>query len=243
MKLNIKESLTDKKFRYGGISTLLVAVLIAVVIVINLVISYIPLSIDTTANKYYTISSKTQGVLDKLKDTVYIYGLYEIGYENADVVLMLERYDEASDKIEYKTIDPVVNPQFTYDFMEDKNSPDTRAYATNVIISYDDKFKVLTEEEDIYIYSYNENGEATGRTLNVEQAVTNAIVAVTAQKNYTITMLSGHGETRIPEDYEDKLEKTVSNGTVFFSYFKLLNLVIISSMLNFCNINRSTNCY
>ncbi|MBE5816180.1 MAG: hypothetical protein E7315_00485 [Clostridiales bacterium] len=208
MKLNIKESLSDKKFRYGGISTLLVAVLIVVVIVINLVISYVPLSVDTTANKYYTISSKTQGVLDKLKDTVHIYGLYEIGYENADVVRLLERYDEASDKIEYKTVDPVVNPQFTIDFMEDKNSPDTRAYATNVIVSYGDRFKVLTEAEDLYRHTYDESGEIAASTLNVEQAVTNAIVSVTAQKNYTITMLSGHGEMRLPEDYEDKLEKT-----------------------------------
>ena len=71
MKKNtILESLTSRKFRFGGYATLLIVAALAVVIVVNVLVGQIPGKLDLTQNKIYSLSDETYKLLDGLKTDV-----------------------------------------------------------------------------------------------------------------------------------------------------------------------------
>ena len=72
-KTNILQSFKSKKFKYGGYATVMTAIVIAAVIVVNLLAGLIPLRLDLTRNKLYTLSEQTYDVLKNLDEDVTIY--------------------------------------------------------------------------------------------------------------------------------------------------------------------------
>ena len=88
----IEQLFSDKKVRYGGYSSIVIAVVIAILIVINLVVDQIPLKWDLTANQMYSISDQTYKVLDNLDQEVKIIALYEAGRENTVIEKAIRHY-------------------------------------------------------------------------------------------------------------------------------------------------------
>ena len=81
----IFKSFKDKKFKYGGYATLMVAVVIAVLAAINILVDQLPWKADLTKEKIYSLSEQTYSILDSLEKDVMIYALYEVGRENPTV--------------------------------------------------------------------------------------------------------------------------------------------------------------
>lgn len=196
----IEQLFSDKKVRYGGYSSIVIAVVIAILIVINLVVDQIPLKWDLTANQMYSISDQTYKVLDNLDQEVKIIALYEAGRENTVIDEILDRYTSYSDKVKLEYVDPVRNPGFVKQFDEDGQG----LGQGSLIVTSEGKTKVINNY-DLYNYSYQDYTPQI-ESLAVEQRVTSGIMYVTSDKNPTIYVLQGHGELGVPYDVRTQLE-------------------------------------
>ena len=78
-KISLSQAFKDKKFKYGGMATLLVVVVVVAILVINLLCSFITYRLDVTSNKFYSISNLTTSIINRLEDDITIYMFYETG--------------------------------------------------------------------------------------------------------------------------------------------------------------------
>ena len=196
----IEQLFSDKKVKYGGYSSIMIAVVIAILIVINLVVDQIPLQWDLTANQMYSISDQTYKVLDNLDQEVKIIALYETGKENAQIDEILKRYTTYSKNVQLEYVDPITNPGFVKQF--DKEGQGISQ--GSLIVTNGDKTKIISRY-DLYNYSY-QGYTPQVESLAVEQRVTSAIMYVTSDENPIIYVLQGHGETGVPYEVKRQLE-------------------------------------
>lgn len=210
--LNIANAFRDKKFKYSGTATLLVISVVVVTLVINVLCSLVPWKLDTTANLLYSISNKTQSVLNRLEDDISIYFIYQAGGEDDYVMELADRYALACDKIKTETIDPISNPGFTERFATDNNKSSTIPTAGSVIVedTTTGTFVVLSSS-DFYRYSYNDDGEVTSKYYEGETAFTSAISAVISEMTYNVAVLTGHNESKIPDEMQTVLNRLFFN--------------------------------
>ncbi len=194
-KNSILDSLSSKKMRYGGYSTLLVVGALAAIIVVNVLVGQIPGKLDLTQNKLYTLSPETTKLLDALKSDVSITIIGKQGSEDSTVKSILDKYAARSGHIKLATMDPDLNPGWAkqYDTTGQGLSPGS------LVVTAGKKFKTIGVY-DMYNYDTsnydptNPNSQPRLTSLSVEQRVTSAVQYVTAAKNITIYELSGHGE-------------------------------------------------
>ncbi len=198
-KISLSQAFKDKKFKYGGMATLLVVVVVVAILVINLLCSFITYRLDVTSNKFYSIGPLTTSIINRLEDDITIYMFYEAGREDDYIMEMVRRYDAASDKISSRLVDPVANPNFDEEFVLDEDKSTARVQANNVVVKDEQtgKFAILANT-NLYNYEYDDSGNLSNMTYNAEQAITNAIVAVTGERTYKMGVLTGHGEASLP---------------------------------------------
>jgi len=191
----ILESLSSRKFRYGGYATLMVVGALAVIIVINVLVDQVPGKLDLTQNKIYTLSPETYKLLDSLKSDVTITTVGKPGSEDQTVKSVLQRYAAHTGHIKLVTIDPDLNPGWSKQYDTSGQGLGTGS----LVVAAGAKFKTIGVY-DMYNYdtsSYdptNPNSQPRLTSLSIEQRVTSAIQFVTAAKNPTVYQLTGHGE-------------------------------------------------
>jgi ABC-2 type transport system permease protein len=198
-KNSILESLSSRKFRFGGYATLLIVAALAVVIVINVVVDRIPGKLDLTKNRIYSLSEETYKLVGGLKTDVTVTTIGKAGSEDPTVKTILGKYAARSGHVKLQTLDPDLNPGWTkqYDTTGQGLGPGT------LVVAAGKKFKTIGVY-DMYNYdtsNYNPgdpNSQPQLTSLSVEQRVTSALQYVTADKNVTIYALNGHGEVTLP---------------------------------------------
>ena len=210
--LDIANAFKDRKFKYSGTATLLVICVVIATLLVNLLFSIVPLKVDITANKIFSISDKTLSVLNRLEDNIKFNFIYQVGLEDTYVMELADRYDAASDKIETQIIDPVVNPGFKDMFAVDDNKSSTEPQTGSVVIenTTTGMFVTLTTD-DFYSYSYDEEGNATQKYYDGEEAFTSAIAAVTTEMTYNVGVLTGHNENSVPEAMKTVMDRMFFN--------------------------------
>jgi ABC-type uncharacterized transport system involved in gliding motility auxiliary subunit len=189
------ESLSSRKFRFGGYATLLIVAGLAAVIVVNVLVGQIPGKLDLTKNKIYSLSDETYKLLDSLKSDVTVTTVGKQGSEDSTVKTILEKYASHSRHVKLRTLDPDMNPGWTkqYDTTGQGLGPGT------LVVAAGTKFKTIGVY-DMYNYDTsnydpaNPNSQPQLTSLSVEQRVTSAVQYVTADRNVTAYVLSGHGE-------------------------------------------------
>lgn len=216
MKFSISEAFRDRKFKYSGMATILVIMVVLVALAINLLCGLIPYRLDVTANKMYSISDKTMSIINRLDKDIDIYFLYQAGGEDDDVMQIASRYETASSHIHTKLVDPIVNPNFVLNYMQDENKSSTQPTAGSVIVECKElnRFQVLSAE-DFYSYAYDDEdkSQVTMVYFVAEEAFTSSIAAVTCDEEYNIAVLTGHNEDQFPEE----MKKVLSN--LFFNFY------------------------
>ena len=95
-KMDILQSFKSRKFKYGGYATLLTLIVIAALIIVNLVADLIPVRIDLTWNKMYSLSEQTYDVLDNLDKDITIYYVGEQGSVSPLIEEIVNRYTSRS---------------------------------------------------------------------------------------------------------------------------------------------------
>ena len=186
---------SNRKLRFGGYATLLTLLVIAALIGLNLLVDQIPLRLDLTRNKVYSLSEQTLGVLLGLKSEVTISHLLKSGSEDPQIREVLRRYDISSPRILLDTIDPERNPGWAR--QHDPAGAGLRE--GTLVVASADRFKVI-ERADMYSFSYQDpEAPPTITALALEQRLTSAILYVTTLRNPLLYVLQGHGEDTLAE--------------------------------------------
>lgn len=200
-KLDLFKSFKSKKFKYGGYATLMTAVVIAIVLIVNLVIEQIPLTMDMTQNKMFSLSDQTKKIIDSVEEDVELVALYETGSESPTVDEILQKYSNVSKNISYRTIDPIRYPQLVSEYQENGESLDTG----DIIVKSGERNKIISRY-DMYNYSQaNQYGQQQVESLAVEQQITSAINYVTTEDLPVIYTIAGHDESSIGYDIRKQI--------------------------------------
>ncbi len=185
-----------KKFKYGTIATVTVAIVLAIVVLLNVIMNMItekyPVKFDLTQDKRYELSQESIDFLSNLENDVEIAvtlteeELNSGGYVFTDtyrkipteiIPQFLEKYKMYADNISIRYIDVEKNP--------DEVSKYTKLYegtitAQQVIVSSGDRIKVIGFG-NLFSQSSSQYASAndTGVIFTGESAITSAIMSVT----------------------------------------------------------------
>jgi len=186
----LKKLITDKKFRYGTLSTLTAALVIVVLVLVNVVVGRLDVRFDLSPGALYTIGEETKGVLSGLEDDVVIYPLFRTGAEgNAPMISeMLKQYEAHSSHVKVVPVDPVINTAFVREY----TSEDAPIGENSIIVVNQNtgKSRVLTADK---LQTWDTTYQYVS-SYDVEPRVTNAIMFVTQPVTETVYALTGHGE-------------------------------------------------
>jgi hypothetical protein len=213
----ILNSFKDKKFRFGGYATLMVAIVLSLLVGVNLLVDQFKFQADLTREKLYTLSDQTNTILADLETDIEIFALYETGRVNDDIMEILRKYQQKSKRIKLITVDPYRSPGFAQRFEEEGETPG-RNY---IIVTSGERFETISPFELRNFRSTNnpeDPFEMQVQSLKAEQVFTGAILTLTGGENPVVYELRGHNETPFPRQYQQSLETENYE-------FKALNLI------------------
>ena len=214
-KLSKKEwmqKIHGKNFKYGSMSTVIVAVVVVLTVLLNvgasaLVNRFPSLKLDMSEGSRLTLSQDMNDVVDTVtEETEIIFCATRAGIENlynntmvsyvgADamnegtrLVSLAEKAAERNENITVRYVDLDENPSFVKEFpSEDLNEGD-------LIIRTKYRYRVLTLA-DMYSRQINSTNTAYEYISIIEYTLANALVATNLTDVPVITLATGHGET------------------------------------------------
>ncbi len=206
----IKRLFKSRKLRKGSFSIMFIAVFVAVVIVLNMVASLLTekipaLTFDFSTTKTTQLSQDTIDFLQTIKKDVTITVLAdESQYTSANEYYLmantvLKQYHNHNSKITVKYIDLTANPTFVSKY------PDDTLSGGNYIVECGDKHRILTNS-DLFNITQDMYGSSQVESLEVEPAVTTAILNVTSDNQTKIRFIDGFGDYDASA-FEELLEK------------------------------------
>ena len=168
-----------KMFISGGVTFLTIILIIALYIGINILLEKVTLpEIDLTKDKLYSISTQTKDKLEKLDKEVEIT---LINYKEGAISDLVEKYKALNNNIKIEKIEDLT-----------KRSDIAQKYSLestdSLIIVKSGDIEKLIGSSDLYTYDYN-TGDYKDLT---EEAITNAIVNVTASKKPKIYFMNNN---------------------------------------------------
>ena len=169
------------------ISVVLCICVLFAAIALNLLVGVLPSSstqIDVTTSGIFTLSADTYEMISSLDGDINIYLICAKGKENSRTVTILNRYDEASDKITVKMIDPAYYPNFV-----SLHSQETSLTYNSIIVESAKRSQVIRYAD------YN-----TSSFFLLEDYINSALNTTTAEKRPVVYTLTGHGETVLSAD-------------------------------------------
>lgn len=182
-----------KNIKYTLNSTVVLAGIVAAIIFFNVIVGVlaqkVPLSVDLTKNKLFSLTDETKGVLSSLTDDVMVYYFVSPGSENSYVVETLDRYKTTSSHIKVEKRDPNSDPIFAKTFT-DKGI----AIGQNTLIVEKGSRLRSIAASDLYSTESNQSGQTYTAGFKLEQLLTRAISYVTSTKDINVYFTTGHNE-------------------------------------------------
>lgn len=190
----------SRRFRAGGYSAAVVAIVTAIVIAVNVFIGRLPTSItkfDTSPRRIFTLSDQTKDIVGALEKEVTIYLIAETGKEDNTLVEFIQRYAQLNDRLIIKNIDPVLMPSFTSQYT------DAELNGNSVIVTSGSRSQAI-DYYDVYVYDYTDymNTGLVNVLFDGESALTSAISYVTSDNLPIMYELTGHGEQALSDSFE-----------------------------------------
>ncbi len=235
----MKFSFNMRKFKYGSISTVFVALFVAVVVLVNILAGFLTdrfsLKIDMTESGIYSLTEDTKEFLSSLDEEITIYILSTRASMEKNAVMsgtleLISRYNtESGGKVKYEFIDPNKNPAFFEKYTKARN-----AKARALVIESPKRYIVI--ESDKFAYTIGQNNTSK-IYYQGEELLTSAILYVASPEVSGAGFVTGHGEERPVAFYNifkgnnfdpvnvDLLSKSIPEG--------INNLVISAPMTDF----------
>ena len=190
--------------RGGSYSLAITAVALAILVVVNIFASVLPTSLtkyDISSSKLYSITSNTKVVVNALEKDVTIYWVVQSGEEDDVIENLLSKYESLSDHIEVIKKNPDVYPTFAEQYT------DETVQNNSLIVECGDKSRFIGYD-DIYLGEVNMyTGYYDVSDFDGEGAITSAIDYVTSEEYPQVYVLEGHGESDLPADFAEQIEK------------------------------------
>ncbi|WP_319476874.1 GldG family protein [Marispirochaeta aestuarii] len=194
MMQSLRSILKNKRLRYGAYAATLTASLLCGLVILNMIVQQIPLKIDLTKNRLFSLSEQTKNILTELEEPVTLYALYPAGEEETSILEILQEYDRIGPSVDLKIIDPDLNPGFLARFAGEGE----KVESGSIIVEGVTRFRVIPYME-LYDIRYNPQGHPQVTGIQVEPRVSQAINYVSSGYNPKIYELSGHGEYSLGE--------------------------------------------
>lgn len=203
--------------RHGNIAAASMLVVIAIVVILNLIINELPdgaLEIDISSKKLYSVSDMSKEYIANLDKDVELIIVAESGTVDERISKFVYNYAALSDHITVSEIDPLKYPSVLTTYDTDASSlvvycPENGKTESIPFIGESDCLIQYTINYSTY--SYNESA------FDADGQITSAIDYVTGEASNTVYLLTGHGESDLPVNFSDVIEKSniaISSDTV-----------------------------
>ena len=187
----------------GSYAIALTVLVLALLIMVNILAGALPAGLtklDISASKLYSITSNTKAVVNALEQDVTVYWIVQSGQEDAVIENLLSKYDSLSDFLHVEKKNPDVYPTFAQQYTEE-----TVANNSLVVVS-GEKYRYVPYS-DIYVTQGSQFSYSYSTSFDGEGAITSAIDYVVSTELPKLYLLEGHGESALPESFQDQLEK------------------------------------
>lgn len=194
-----KLQINQRRFKYGTLATVITIIFIAVVVLVNILASMIlerfPAKVDLTENKLFSLSDESIDYLKTIDKDIEITVLSEesslssAGTDAKQVVEIINKYAQYSDKIKVNYINPDKNPEIITQFNALYKGDVSSEF---VVIKCGERIKALATD-DLITSSSQEAADGSTSTLTTsitEQSMTSAIMAVTDANPMKVTVLT-----------------------------------------------------
>jgi ABC-type uncharacterized transport system involved in gliding motility auxiliary subunit len=182
--------------RYTVSGVVAVVLAFALVVMVNWIAGRQWVRADWTTNQIYTLSEKTENILDGLTEDVEVVVFMTASTPMFDQVSeLVERYKAASDRISVQSIDPEKEPLRTQQLAEQYGVQ----VADTVVFSVGERTKYVTSDQMTEMdYSGMQYGQApTMKSFKGEEAFTSAILSLVASSVPKVYFVTGHGEASL----------------------------------------------
>ena len=187
----------------GSYAIALTVLVLALLIVVNILAGALPANLtklDISSSKLYSITSNTKAVVNALEQDVTVYWIVQSGKEDAVIENLLAKYDSLSDFLHVEKKNPDVYPTFAQQYTDE-----TIANNSLVVVS-GEKYRYVPYS-DIYVTQGSQFSYSYTTSFDGEGAITSAIDYVVSTELPKLYLLEGHGESQLPESFQDQLEK------------------------------------
>jgi ABC-type uncharacterized transport system involved in gliding motility auxiliary subunit len=166
--------LASRPARYGSNAVVLSIAAVGIVVLLNVLAARYYRRFDVTQARLHSLSPQSLQVLRELDGDIEIVGFYPNGQDQAAFERWLDEYRTHTDRLRYRTIDPIRQPGETELLGWD-------AYGPGLLVRRDD------QSQQVFFPD--------------EQDITSALLKVSRESPKVVYFLGGHNE-RSPTDYE-----------------------------------------
>ena len=187
----------------GSYAIALTVLVLALLIVVNILAGALPANLtklDISSSKLYSITSNTKAVVNALEQDVTIYWIVQSGQEDAVIENLLSKYDSLSDFLHVEKKNPDVYPTFAQQYTEETVSNNS------LVVVSGEKYRYVPYS-DIYVTQGSQFSYSYSTSFDGEGAITSAIDYVVSTELPKLYLLEGHGESQLPESFQEQLEK------------------------------------
>ncbi|MFK7931778.1 MAG: Gldg family protein [Myxococcota bacterium] len=176
---------TSAKEVMGAASTAMVLVLAAMLsVLVYTLVQRVDQTADVTGNGRWSLSTRTESVVDGIDQPVQIYALFRKGAPDAERFERIAgQYAQRNDQVVYEAIDPLLQPARARSLVKTTGNEDMDR---------------LAETGTVLLHSNGRRRRLEARFD--EQALTNAIVKLTAGEDRRVCWSVGHGERDADDD-------------------------------------------
>lgn len=189
----------NPRWRYGGMSTLLLCIALAALVALNGLFTALEdrfmWRVDYSFNRITSYSAVTEEVLSALDTPVTIYAMWERGYEDPQLQELLNRYCAASSMVTWEQTPLSLYPSMATAFQGTSSDNQVTSDCLIVYCAANERFRVLTGSSFISATVDLEANALSIDSVTYENALTAAISYVTQETIPVVYMIQGHDET------------------------------------------------
>lgn len=199
-----KETFRNRIALQGGAYSLVITVIVlAILIAVNVLVSAIPKThtqYDISSTKLYSVTSNTKVVVNALDKDVTIYWIVQSDKEDNVIENLLDKYASLSKHIHVVKKNPDIYPAFAEQYTSET------VQNNSLVVECGERSRFIGYN-DIYLMEANMNSYSYNASFDGEGAITSAIDYVVNEEQPKLYLLEGHGETELPEQFREQMEK------------------------------------
>jgi ABC-type uncharacterized transport system involved in gliding motility auxiliary subunit len=164
---DLQRALTGRAVRYGSNAAILSVATIGIVVLLNYLSTRYYKRFDVTEGNLHTLSPQSLQVLEELDQEIEVVGVYPSGQGQEGFERWLDQYRAHTDKIRYRTIDPIRQPG-------EADRLGWNVYGSGLIVRRGSRSQQVRGAD--------------------EQDITSALLKVSRDASKVVYFLSGHNE-------------------------------------------------